>query len=432
MRKNEKSLKIYEEATKYIPGGVNSPVRAFKSVGLDPVFIDRAEGCKIYDVDGNEYIDYICSWGPLMLGHSPKEIVDGIEEIVKKGTSYGVPTAIEVDMAKLIVEAYPAIDQVRMVNSGTEATMSALRVSRAYTNRNKILKFEGCYHGHSDALLVKSGSGTITYGVPTSPGVPEDVVKDTLVTRYNDIEATKAMFEEHGNEIAAVILETVAGNMGVVPGKKEFIQFLRDITKEYGTVLIFDEVITGFRLAYNSSVGYYGIEPDMACFGKIIGAGLPVGAYGGKKEIMDMVSPVGPVYQAGTLSGNPLAMYMGKKNLEILRDRPEVYSELERKAIKLEEGLRSNVEKLGLNYTVNRAGSLVCLFFAEGPINNYDDVTKCNVPMFNKYFEELLNRGILLAPTQFEAMFLSNAHTDEIIDETIKASYEALKAAHNL
>lgn len=432
MRKNEKSLKIYEEATKYIPGGVNSPVRAFKSVGLDPVFIDRAEGCKIYDVDGNEYIDYICSWGPLMLGHSPKEIVDGIEEIVKKGTSYGVPTAIEVDMAKLIVEAYPAIDQVRMVNSGTEATMSALRVARAYTNRNKILKFEGCYHGHSDALLVKSGSGTITYGVPTSPGVPEDVVKDTLVTRYNDIEATKAMFEEHGNEIAAVILETVAGNMGVVPGKKEFIQFLRDITKEYGTVLIFDEVITGFRLAYNSSVGYYGIEPDMACFGKIIGAGLPVGAYGGKKEIMDMVSPVGPVYQAGTLSGNPLAMYMGKKNLEVLRDRPEVYSELERKAIKLEEGLRSNVEKLGLNYTVNRAGSLVCLFFAEGPINNYDDVTKCNVPMFNKYFEELLNRGILLAPTQFEAMFLSNAHTDEIIDETIKASYEALKAAHNL
>ncbi|MFR3559347.1 MAG: glutamate-1-semialdehyde 2,1-aminomutase [Paraclostridium sordellii] len=432
MRKNEKSLKIYEEATKYIPGGVNSPVRAFKSVGLDPVFIDRAEGCKIYDVDGNEYIDYICSWGPLMLGHSPKEIVDGIEEVVKKGTSYGVPTAIEVDMAKLIVEAYPAIDQVRMVNSGTEATMSALRVARAYTGRNKILKFEGCYHGHSDALLVKSGSGTITYGVPTSPGVPEDVVKDTLVTRYNDVEATKAMFEKHGNEIAAVILETVAGNMGVVPGKKEFIQFLRDITKEYGTVLIFDEVITGFRLAYNSSVGYYGIEPDMACFGKIIGAGLPVGAYGGKKEIMDMVSPVGPVYQAGTLSGNPLAMYMGKKNLEILRDRPEIYSELERKATKLEEGLRANVEKLGLNYTVNRAGSLVCLFFAEGPINNYDDVTKCNVPMFNRYFEELLNRGILLAPTQFEAMFLSNVHTDEIIDETIKASYEALKAAHNL
>ena len=419
--KNEKSLKIYEEATKYIPGGVNSPVRAFKSVGS-----------RIYDVDGNEYIDYICSWGPLMLGHSPKEIVEGIEEVVYRGTSYGVPTAIEVEMAKLVVEAYPAIDQVRMVNSGTEATMSALRVARAYTNRNKILKFEGCYHGHSDALLVKSGSGTITYGVPTSPGVPSDVVKDTLVCRYNDLDEVKNIFKEQGHEIAAVIVETVAGNMGVVPGTKEFLQLLRDITKEYGTVLIFDEVITGFRLNYNSSVGYFGIKPDMACFGKIIGAGLPVGAYGGTKEIMSMVSPVGPVYQAGTLSGNPLAMYMGKKNLEILRDNPNINEELERKAIKLEQGLKANIEKLGLDYTVNRAGSLVCLFFAKGPINNYDDVKKCDVPKFNKYFEELIKRGVLLAPTQFEAMFLSNAHTDEDIEYTINASYEALKVAHNI
>ncbi len=447
--KNEKSLKIYEEATKYIPGGVNSPVRAFKSVGLDPIFIERAHGSRIYDVDGNEYIDYICSWGPLMLGHSPKEIVEGIEEVVYRGTSYGVPTAIEVEMAKLVVEAYPAIDQVRMVNSGTEATMSALRVARAYTNRNKILKFEGCYHGHSDALLVKSGSGTITYGVPTSPGVPSDVVKDTLVCRYNDLDEVKNIFKEQGHEIAAVIVETVAGNMGVVPGTKEFLQLLRDITKEYGTVLIFDEVITGFRLNYNSSVGYFGIKPgfrlnynssvgyfgikpDMACFGKIIGAGLPVGAYGGTKEIMSMVSPVGPVYQAGTLSGNPLAMYMGKKNLEILRDNPNIYEELERKAIKLEQGLKANIEKLGLDYTVNRAGSLVCLFFAKGPINNYDDVKKCDVPKFNKYFEELIKRGVLLAPTQFEAMFLSNAHTDEDIEYTINASYEALKVAHNI
>ncbi|HSQ90019.1 glutamate-1-semialdehyde 2,1-aminomutase [Romboutsia sp.] len=430
--KNEKSLKIYEEATKYIPGGVNSPVRAFKSVGLDPIFIDRAHGSRIYDVDGNEYIDYICSWGPLMLGHSPKEIVEGIEEIVAKGTSYGVPTAIEVDMAKIIVQAYPAIDQVRMVNSGTEATMSALRVARAYTKRNKILKFEGCYHGHSDALLVKSGSGTITYGVPTSPGVPEDVVKDTLVCRYNDLDAVREIFKEQGHEIAAIIVETVAGNMGVVSGTQEFLQLLRDITKEYGTVLIFDEVITGFRLNYSSSVGYFGIKPDMVCFGKIIGAGLPVGAYGATKEIMSMVSPVGPVYQAGTLSGNPLAMYMGKKNLEILRDNPQIYTELEEKAIRLEQGLKSNVEKLGLNYTVNRAGSLVCLFFAQGPINNYDDVTKCDVAKFNKYFEELLKRGVLLAPTQFEAMFLSNAHTNQDIDYTIEASYEALKVAHNL
>lgn len=430
--KNEKSLKIYEEAVKYIPGGVNSPVRAFKSVGLDPIFIDRAHGSRIYDVDGNEYIDYICSWGPLMLGHSPKEIVQGIEEVVAKGTSYGVPTEIEVDMAKIIVEAYPAIDQVRMVNSGTEATMSALRVARAYTNRNKILKFEGCYHGHSDALLVKSGSGTITYGVPTSPGVPDDVVKDTLVCRYNDLDAVREIFKNQGHKIAAIIVETVAGNMGVVSGTQEFLQLLRDITKEYNTVLIFDEVITGFRLNYSSSIGYFGIKPDMVCFGKIIGAGLPVGAYGGTKEIMSMVSPVGPVYQAGTLSGNPLAMYMGKKNLEILRDNPQIYLELEEKAKRLEAGLRNNIEKLGLNYTINRAGSLVCLFFAQGPINNYDDVTKCDVEKFNKYFKELINKGILLAPTQFEAMFLSNAHTNEDIDYTINASYEALKAAHNL
>lgn len=430
--KNEKSKAIYKEATKYIPGGVNSPVRAFKSVGLDPIFIDRAEGSRIYDVDGNEFIDYICSWGPLMLGHSPKEIVEGIEEVVKRGTSYGVPTSIEVDMAKIIVEAYPAIDQVRMVNSGTEATMSALRVARAYTGRNKILKFEGCYHGHSDALLVKSGSGTITYGVPTSPGVPEDVVKDTLVSTYNDLDELREIFKSQGSEIAAVIVETVAGNMGVVPATQEFLQLLRDITEEYGTVLIFDEVITGFRLDYNSSIGYFGINPDMVCFGKIIGAGLPVGAYGGKKEIMSMVSPVGPVYQAGTLSGNPLAMYMGKKNLEILRDNPNIYKELEEKAIKLEEGLKANIKKLGLDYTVNRAGSLVCLFFAKGPINNYNDVMKCDVSKFNKYFEALLERGVLLAPTQFEAMFLSNAHTNEDIEYTINASYEALKIAHNL
>lgn len=430
--KNEKSLKIYDEAIKYIPGGVNSPVRAFKSVGLNPIFIDKAHGSRIYDVDGNEYIDYICSWGPLMLGHSPKEIVQGIEEVVSKGTSYGVPTAIEVEMAKIIVDAYPAIDQVRMVNSGTEATMSALRVARGFTKRNKILKFEGCYHGHSDALLVKSGSGTITYGVPTSPGVPDDVVKDTLVCRYNDLDAVKEIFKSQGHEIAAVIVETVSGNMGVVPGKKEFLELLRDLTKEYKSVLIFDEVITGFRLSYNSSIGYFGIEPDMVCFGKIIGSGLPVGAYGATKEIMNMVSPVGPVYQAGTLSGNPLAMYMGKKNLEILRDNPQIYTNLEEKAKRLEQGLKSNIEKLGLNYTVNRAGSLVCLFFTYGPIENYDDVMRCDVDKFNKYFEEMINRGILLAPTQFEAMFLSNAHTDEDIDYTIKTSYEALKIAHNI
>ena len=351
---HKKSEELYKEAVKYIPGGVNSPVRSFNSVGISPIFAKKAHGSKITDVDGNEYIDYICSWGPLMLGHSNEEIFKGMEEVVSNGISFGLATEIEVEMAKMIVEAYPAIDQVRMVNSGTEATMSALRVARGYTGRNKILKFEGCYHGHSDGLLVKSGSGTITFGVPTSPGVPTDIVKNTLVCRYNDIEDVKRTFEEHGQDIAAVIVETVGGNMGLVPGKKEFIEFLRQVCDEYKTVLIFDEVITGFRLAYDSSIGYFGIKPDMVCFGKIIGAGMPVGAYGAKKEIMACVSPVGPVYQAGTLSGNPLAMYLGKRNLEVLRYNPQIYKELDRKGAMLEEGIKNNLKELGLNYTVNR------------------------------------------------------------------------------
>ena len=424
---HKKSEELYKEAVKYIPGGVNSPVRSFNSVGISPIFAKKAHGSKITDVDGNEYIDYICSWGPLMLGHSNEEIFKGMEEVVSNGISFGLATEIEVEMAKMIVEAYPAIDQVRMVNSGTEATMSALRVARGYTGRNKILKFEGCYHGHSDGLLVKSGSGTITFGVPTSPGVPTDIVKNTLVCRYNDIEDVKRTFEEHGQDIAAVIVETVGGNMGLVPGKKEFIEFLRQVCDEYKTVLIFDEVITGFRLAYDSSIGYFGIKPDMVCFGKIIGSGMSVGAYGGKKEIMQVVSPVGPVYQAGTLSGNPLAMYLGKRNLEVLRDNPQIYKELDRKGAMLEEGIKNNLKELGLNYTVNRAGSLVCLFFTEGPVQNYDDAIKCDIEKYNLYFKEMLERGVLIGPSQFEAMFLSNAHSDEDIEFTIKANYEALK-----
>ena len=424
---HKKSEELYKEAVKYIPGGVNSPVRSFNSVGISPIFAKKAHGSKITDVDGNEYIDYICSWGPLMLGHSNEEISKGMEEVVSNGISFGLATEIEVEMAKMIVEAYPAIDQVRMVNSGTEATMSALRVARGYTGRNKILKFEGCYHGHSDGLLVKSGSGTITFGVPTSPGVPTDIVKNTLVCRYNDIEDVKRTFEEHGQDIAAVIVETVGGNMGLVPGKKEFIEFLRQVCDEYKTVLIFDEVITGFRLAYDSSIGYFGIKPDMVCFGKIIGSGMPVGAYGGKKEIMQVVSPVGPVYQDGTLSGNPLAMYLGKRNLEVLRDNPQIYKELDRKGAMLEEGIKNNLKELGLNYTVNRAGSLVCLFFTEGPVQNYDDAIKCDIEKYNLYFKEMLERGVLIGPSQFEAMFLSNAHSDEDIEFTIKANYEALK-----
>ena len=425
--KHNKSIALYEEALKVIPGGVNSPVRAFKAVGLEPIFAERAEGNRLIDVDGNEYIDYICSWGPLLLGHSPKVIVQGIEKVVAKGTSYGVPTAIEVEMAKLLIEAYPAIDKVRMVNSGTEATMSALRVARGYTGRNKILKFEGCYHGHSDALLVQSGSGTLTYGVPTSLGVPEDVVKHTLVARYNDIESVRAIFEANKGEIAAVIVEPIAGNMGVIEGKKEFLQGLRDICTEEGAVLIFDEVITGFRIAYGSAPEYFGIEPDMVCFGKIIGAGLPVGAYGGKNDIMSMVSPLGSVYQAGTLSGNPLAMYMGKKNIETLKAHKALYSIIEEKAKRLEAGFKDNIEKLKLPFTVNRGGSLVCLFFAEGPIENFDQVKKCNTEWFTVYYKEMLKKGILLPPAQFEGLFLSAAHSDEDIDYTIKASFEALE-----
>ena len=429
---HKKSEELYKEAVKYIPGGVNSPVRSFNSVGISPIFAKKAHGSKITDVDGNEYIDYICSWGPLMLGHSNEEISKGMEEVVSNGISFGLATEIEVEMAKMIVEAYPAIDQVRMVNSGTEATMSALRVARGYTGRNKILKFEGCYHGHSDGLLVQSGSGTLTFGVPTSPGVPADVVKNTLVCRYNDIEDVRRVFKEQGDDIAAVIVETVSGNMGVVPGTQEFIQGLRDICTEYKSVLIFDEVITGFRLAYNSSIGYFGVEPDMVCFGKIIGAGMPVGAYGAKKEIMACVSPVGPVYQAGTLSGNPLAMFLGKKNLETLRDHKDIYSELDRKGKMLQEGIQNNLKKLELDYTVNRAGSLVCLFFTSGPVQNFDDATKSDIDKFNAYFKEMLDRGILIAPSQYEAMFLSYAHTDEDIEYTIKCNYEALKASHNL
>ena len=425
--KHEKSKALYEEALNYIPGGVNSPVRAFKAVGLEPVFADHAQGNRLTDVDGNTYIDYICSWGPLLLGHSPKSIVEGIEDVVAKGTSYGIPTAIEVEMAKLLIEAYPAIDKVRMVNSGTEATMSALRVARGYTGRNKIIKFEGCYHGHSDALLVQSGSGTLTYGVPTSPGVPEDVVKHTLVGRYNDIESVKALFEANKGEIAAVIVEPIAGNMGVIEGKKEFLQGLRDICTQEGTVLIFDEVITGFRIAYGSAPEYFGIKPDMVCFGKIIGAGLPVGAYGGKNEIMNMVSPIGPVYQAGTLSGNPLAMYMGKKNIEILKEHKDLYSVLIEKAKKLQEGFKANLEKLDLPFTVNRGGSLVCLFFAKGPIENYDQVKKCDTSLFTIYYKEMMAQGILLPPAQFEGLFLSAAHSDEDIEYTIKANYKALQ-----
>lgn len=420
----EKSEQLFKEAATYIPGGVNSPVRAFKSVGIPPIFAQKASGSKIVDVDGNTYIDYICSWGPLMLGHSSDIALNGVMEAMTFGSSYGVPTAIEVEIAKLISNTYCNMELVRMVNSGTEATMSALRVARGYTKREKIIKFEGCYHGHGDGLLVKSGSGTLTYGVPTSAGVTAGTVKDTLVAVYNDINSVKALFEANKGEIAAVILEPIAGNMGLVPPKKEFLHALREITREEGTVLIFDEVITGFRASFKGAADIYGIEPDMTCLGKIIGGGLPVGAYGGKREIMEVVAPIGTVYQAGTLSGNPIAMRMGLNVLSYLENHPNVYEHIEKLAIRLEEGLKSNIEKTGIKATVNRVKGMVCLFFTDKKVDSYKAVMTSDTELYSRYFIGMLDKGILLPPAQFECMFLSYAHTEEDIEKTISASYE--------
>ncbi|WP_034601362.1 glutamate-1-semialdehyde 2,1-aminomutase [Clostridiisalibacter paucivorans] len=422
----KKSKEIYQESKKYIPGGVNSPVRAFNSVGMNPIFINRGEGSRLYDEDGNEYIDFICSWGPLIFGHSNKDILSDIDTVIGRGTSYGMPTAIELEMAKLITEISPSVEMVRMVNSGTEATMSAIRLARGYTKRDKIVKFEGCYHGHSDSLLVKAGSGALTFSVPTSPGVTEGTSKDTLVCTYNDLDSVRKVFEEMGNDIAAIIVEPVAGNMGVVPPIKGFLQGLRDITKEYGALLIFDEVITGFRLSAGGAQQYYGVNSDLTCYGKIIGGGLPVGAYGGKREIMNMVSPTGPVYQAGTLSGNPLAMYMGYKTLKNLKGKNDVYKSLEKKAIYLEKGLNEIIDKLKLDATVNRAGGMISMFFARGPIEKYVDVMKCDTEKYAVFFREMVSRGVLLAPSQFEGIFISQAHSFEDLDNMLKAAHESL------
>lgn len=426
-----KSKEIYEESKKYIPGGVNSPVRAFNSVGMDPVFINKGNGSKVYDEDGNEYIDFICSWGPLIFGHSNEDILSNVDEVIKRGTSYGMPTEIELKMAKLITEMSPSVEMVRMVNSGTEATMSAIRLARGYTNRDKIIKFEGCYHGHSDSLLVKTGSGALTFSVPTSPGVTEGTTKDTLVCTYNDLDSVKKVFEEIGDEIAAIIVEPVAGNMGVVPPAKGFLQGLRDITKESGALLIFDEVITGFRLSSGGAQKYYGVTSDLTCYGKIIGGGLPVGAYGGKKEIMNMVSPIGPVYQAGTLSGNPLAMHMGYKTLNNLKGNDNLYTSLEEKAIYLEKGLNKIISNLNFDATVNRAGGMLSMFFAKGPIERYEDVMKCDTERFGIYYREMISRGILLAPSQFEGIFISDVHTLEDLDKMLNAVEESLNIVEN-
>ncbi|MBS3994891.1 MAG: glutamate-1-semialdehyde 2,1-aminomutase [Alkaliphilus sp.] len=423
----EKSRSLFEEAKKYIPGGVNSPVRAFRSVSVEPPFITMGKGSKIIDEDGNEYIDYVGSWGPLILGHAHEDVTKALKDAVDRGTSYGAPTRIETDLAKMICEAFPSVEMVRMVNSGTEATMSALRLARGYTGRDLIVKFEGNYHGHSDSLLIKAGSGALTHGVPDSPGVPEGIAKHTITATYNDKDEIKRIFELWGHSIAGVIIEPVAGNMGVVPADIEFMKLLRTITKQYGTLLIIDEVMTGFRISYGGGQEIYNVKPDITTFGKIIGGGLPVGAYGGKREIMEKMAPLGPIYQAGTLSGNPLAMTAGLVTLKKLKDHPEIYLQLEEKAKLLEEGLKEQTKSLGIGASFNRVGSMMCMFFTETEVVDLKSAMTSDTKRFSKYFEEMLKQGIYLAPSQFEAAFISVAHTREDIDKTLEASQKALK-----
>ena len=423
MRSYERSKAAYEEAVRLLPGGVNSPVRAFKSVRMTPIFMARGKGSKIYDIDGNEYIDYVLSWGPLILGHANPRVVEALKKVTENGTSFGAPTLIENELAKLVVERVPSIEIVRMVNSGTEATMSALRLARGYTGRNKILKFEGCYHGHGDSLLIKAGSGVATLGLPDSPGVPETLAQHTITVPYNDLESVKYAFERFGEDIAAVIVEPVAGNMGVVPPVPGFLQGLRDITKQYGALLIFDEVMTGFRVDYHCAQGYFGIEPDLTCLGKVIGGGLPVGAYGGKAEIMEKVAPSGPIYQAGTLSGNPLAMTAGYETL--IQLTPETYEQFRKKADRLEEGLRKAAEKYEIPHTINRAGSMIGFFFTNENVINYEKAKTSNLEMFATYYREMAEQGIFLPPSQFEGLFLSTEHSDEDIEKTIAAAERA-------
>jgi glutamate-1-semialdehyde 2,1-aminomutase len=422
-----KSEKLFEESQKYIPGGVNSPVRAFKAVGSNPVFIKRGEGAKFFDVDDNEYIDYIGSWGPHIFGHNPSFIKEALLKAVENGTSFGAPTELEVKIAKLITQMVPSVEMVRMVNSGTEATMSAVRAARGFTGREKFIKFEGCYHGHADYFLIKAGSGALTLGIPTSPGVTKGNAADTLLADYNDIDSVKKLIIQNKNEIAAVIIEPIAGNMGVVPAKAEFLNELRILCSEENIVLIFDEVMTGFRVAKGGAQELYGIKPDLTTFGKIIGGGLPVGAFGGKKEIMEMIAPSGPIYQAGTLSGNPLAMTAGYAALEYINQNPGIYNLLEEKSASLEKGIKDALHNANRNYALNRVGSMMTLFFVEGNVDNFKTAVKSNTVEFGKYFNGMLKNGIYLAPAQFEAIFVSTAHSDEDILKTINSAYEVLK-----
>lgn len=413
------SKEAFAEAKDLMPGGVNSPVRAFKSVDMDPIFMESGKGAILKDIDGNEYIDYVLSWGPLILGHTEPNVVKAIQDVAATGTSFGASTLVENKLAKLVMERVPSIEMVRMVSSGTEATMSALRLARGYTGRNKILKFEGCYHGHGDSLLIKAGSGVATLGLPDSPGVPESIAKNTITAPYNDIESVRYVFENFGDDLAAVIVEPVAGNMGVVPPIEGFLEALRELTEKNGTVLIFDEVMTGFRVDYNCAQGHFGITPDLTCLGKVIGGGLPVGAFGGKREIMEMIAPAGSVYQAGTLSGNPLAMTAGYETLSRLNE--DTYKYFVKLGDMLEKGFREAASKYNIPHTVNRAGSMIGFFFTNENVVNYDVARTADLDLFAKYYRLMAEEGIYLPPSQFEGMFLSTAHTEEHIEKTIQA-----------
>ena len=423
------SIAAFERAQKCIPGGVNSPVRAFKSVGLNPVFVQKAKGTTITDLDGNQYIDCLSSWGPMLFGHAHQRILTAIAEAAERGTSFGAPSEFETEMAERIIRMVPSIEMVRMVSSGTEATMSAIRLARGYTGREAFVKFAGNYHGHGDSFLIKAGSGAMTLGIPNSPGITKGTAKDTLMAEYNNLASVEILFQEKGSEIAAVILEPVAGNMGVVVPTKEFLQGLRDLCTKYGALLIFDEVITGFRLAKGGAQEYFGIMPDLTTLGKIIGGGLPVGAYGGRKEVMEHMAPVGPVYQAGTLSGNPLAMAAGIAMLTMIEEQEDLYAEMERKAARLEDGIRQNLLLTGVPGVINRVGSMMTLFFTDAAqVTNLEEAMTSNTKRYADYFKLSLESGIYLAPSQFECLFVSYAHSDEEIDQMIMANLLALKA----
>lgn len=426
----DNSRNLYKEAKNYIPGGVNSPVRAFKAVGGDPLFIRKAKGSWIEDEDGNRYTEFINSWGPMILGHAHPVIEEGVRDAIKDSLSFGAPTAREVRMAELICSMIPSVEKVRMVNSGTEATMSAIRLARGYTARDKIIKFDGCYHGHGDSFLIAAGSGAATMGTPDSPGVTRGTAQDTLIAPYNDIDAVKDLIRDYPDEIAAIIVEPVAGNMGCVLPENDFLRDLREVCDEAQIVLIFDEVMTGFRLSEGGAQERFGVRPDLTTLGKIIGGGMPVGAYGGKAEIMDFVSPAGPVYQAGTLSGNPVAMAAGMAVLEYLKGHPEVYTQIDKTTRRMEEGMRENLRSFDLDYTINRCGSMISMFFTDLPVSNMEQARRSDTELFGRYFRGMLEKGIYLAPSQFEALFISASIGEEELEKFLRAHKQVLEAIH--